>query len=75
MSMDRSLKSSGGLVRHRNVLSRVERIAVLEDEGKFSVEQDTVFGLPKVAHRKSTAGKKEKKEKLEGEVAAATPQP
>jgi len=72
--MDRSLKSSGGLTRHRNVLSRVERIAILEDDGKFDVEKDSIFGLPKVLHRKSTAGKKEKKEKKEGE-AAATPQP
>lgn len=76
MSMDRSLKSSGGLVRHRNVLSRVERIAVLEDAGRFSADQDSIFGLPKVVHRKSTAGKKEKKEKAaEGDAAAAAAAP
>jgi len=56
MSLDKSLRSRGSLVRHRNVLSRTERIEWLKDAGKWDEEKD-VFGLPKVAHRKVTAKK------------------
>jgi small basic protein (TIGR04137 family) len=59
MSIDRSLKIKGALSRHRNVLSRVERIEQLKGEEKWQ-EGDSAFGLPKVGHRKSHAGKKEK---------------
>jgi len=59
MSIDRSLKLKGALSRHRNVLSRAERIKQLKDEERWS-EQDSLLGLPKVAHRKSHAGRKEK---------------
>ena len=58
MTIDRSLHIRGALKRHRNVLSRAERIEKLHDEEKWSEEEDSVFGLPKVAHRKSHAGKK-----------------
>ncbi len=51
MSMDKSLKSQGELVRHRNVLTRAERVQTLKEEEKWQEDQD-VFGLPKVAHRK-----------------------
>jgi small basic protein (TIGR04137 family) len=59
MSIDRSLKVKGALTRHRNVLSRAERIELLKDEERWS-EGDSLLGLPKVAHRKSHAGRKEK---------------
>jgi len=59
MSIDRSLKIKGALKRHRNVLTRAERIEKLKDEEKWS-EEDSLLGLPKVAHRKSHAGRKEK---------------
>lgn len=59
MSVDPSLKIKNALVRHRNVLTRAERIQVLQDEERWTEEQ-SVLGLPKVAHRKSTAGKKAK---------------
>ncbi|MHC4543246.1 MAG: small basic protein [Planctomycetota bacterium] len=62
MSIDRSLKIKGALKRHRNVLTRAERIEKLKDEEKWS-EEDSLLGLPKVAHRKSHAGRKEKAEK------------
>jgi small basic protein (TIGR04137 family) len=68
MSVDRSLKLKDALVRHRNVLTRAERIDVLKDEERWS-EGDAVMGLPKVAHRKSAAGKKAKAEAA-AEVAA-----
>lgn len=69
MSVDRSLKLKDALVRHRNVLTRAERIDVLKDEERWN-EGDPVTGLPKVAHRKSAAGKKAKAEAA-AEAAAA----
>jgi small basic protein (TIGR04137 family) len=70
MSMDRSLKSKAALTRHRNVLSRAERIKVLTDEERWG-ERKSIFGLPKVAHRKANVGAKKKKEKkAEGEAGA-----
>lgn len=69
MSVDRSLKLKNALVRHRNVLSRAERITTLKDEERWN-EGDSVLGLPKVAHRKSMAGKKSKEEKAAAAAAA-----
>lgn len=57
MSVDPSLKIKGALTRHRNVLTRAERIEKLKDEERWS-EGDSLFALPKVAHRKSHAGRK-----------------
>lgn len=57
MSVDRSLKVKGALSRHRNVLSRAERIENLKGEERWA-EGDAVTGLPKVAHRKSHSGRK-----------------
>ena len=57
MSIDRTLRIKGALARHRNVLSRAERIATLKEEERWTEDQ-SVLGLPKVAHRKSHAGKK-----------------
>ena len=59
MSIDHSLKIKGALSRHRNVLTRAERIKQLKEEERWS-EGDALLGLPKVAHRKSHAGRKEK---------------
>ena len=70
MSLDRSLKVRSALTRHRNVLSRPERIEKLKSEEKWS-EENSLFGLPKVAHRKSRAGKKEKEAPKEGAEAVA----
>ncbi|HUV42240.1 MAG TPA: small basic protein [Sedimentisphaerales bacterium] len=71
MSIDRTLKVKGALVRHRNVLSRHERVEQLKDDQRWS-EGDSVLALPKVAHRKSYAGKKEKKALVPEAGAAAT---
>jgi small basic protein (TIGR04137 family) len=60
MSMDRSLKSKASLSRHRNVLSRTERIKLLTEQEKFK-PGDRPVGLPKVAHRKVAVGGKTKK--------------
>jgi len=76
MSIDRSLKLKDALVRHRNVLTRAERIDRLKDEEKWE-DGSSVLGLPKVSHRKARAKKAEKKEVaaegavgVEGAVAA-----
>jgi len=61
MSVDRSLKIRDALLRHRNVLTRAERLEVLADEDRWQEEGDSVFGLPKVVHRKGPSGKKSKK--------------
>src|SRR5438477_1396740 len=61
MSLDRSLKSANSLVRHRNVLTRGERLQRLQDEEKWN-ESKAVFGLPKVANRKMAIAKAEKAE-------------
>jgi small basic protein (TIGR04137 family) len=70
MSLDRSLKSANSLVRHRNVLTRAERLAKLSEEEKWT-EAKSVYGLPKVAHRKMEAIKGPAKEEA-AEGAAAT---
>lgn len=57
MSMDRSLKAGAGLVRHRNVLTRMERIDKLKADGKWE-EGKPVTGLVKVGHRKTIVGAK-----------------
>ncbi len=74
MSIDHSLKIRGALKRHRNVLTRAERVDQLKDEERWA-EGRSVFGLPKIAHRKSHAGKKVKEEAaVEGAVAGVTPE-
>src|SRR5438034_4966833 len=71
MSLDRSLKGANALIRHRNVLTRTERLAKLEEDGKWD-EKKSVFGLPKVAHRKVEAAKPVKVEAAEGAEAGVT---
>ena len=73
MSLDRSLKGKSTLERHRNVLRRAERVAVLEDAEKWSEDKkSSVFGLVKVPHRKLSAAKKPAKaEAAEGAAVAA----
>jgi len=75
MSIDRSLKVKGALSRHRNVLTRAERIEQLKDEERWS-EGDPLLGLPKVSHRKSHAGRKAAEapaKEAAGEAEAAKP--
>jgi small basic protein (TIGR04137 family) len=75
MSMDKGLKPRNALARHRNVLTRDERIAALTKLDHFQ-EGQSILGLPKVANRKIIV-KKEKVEKAaegvtaEGAVPAA----
>ena len=55
MSMDKSLKKGGGLVRARNVLKRAERLAVLQEEERWTPAQG-VFNLPKTKFRRLAVG-------------------
>src|SRR3954447_15336418 len=72
MSLDRSLKSANSLVRHRNVLSRAERLDKLAEQEKWN-DSKSVFGLPKVAHRKMTLAKI--KDETATHAAAGAPRP
>ncbi|RMF81655.1 MAG: small basic protein [Planctomycetota bacterium] len=60
MSIDRSLRLKSSLARHRNVLTRAERVARLMDDGVWQ-EGQSPLGLPKVAHRKGKSGKRKAK--------------
>ncbi len=76
MSIDRSLRIKSSLVRHRNVLTRAERLAKMMTTERWE-EGMSPLGLPKIANRKAKAGKKKEAPKAEaatGEAAAATPE-
>jgi small basic protein (TIGR04137 family) len=64
MSIDRSLRTKSSLTRHRNVLTRAERVMQLKEQDKWE-DRDSALGLPKVAHRKARAGGKKKASKSE----------
>ena len=73
MSIHKSLVAKGRLKRHRNVLSRTERIQKLEEEERWSAEKDSTFALPKVrVARLKKAHAKKKEEKVEEGAAAAS---
>ena len=63
MSIHKSLKSKGKLVRMRNVLNRWERIEVLIKESKWGEEKDSPYGLRKVRVLKIKKRGKEPKKK------------
>ncbi len=73
MSLHKSLVSRAALERHRNVLTRAERIKKLREEEKWQ-DGRSVFGLPKVRNLKLKKKSKVKKvaegaEAAEGEAA------
>jgi len=69
MSIDKSLKLKGKLVRPRNVFTRIERIKILKDEGKWEPTM-SVFGIPKVKSVKMKRKGKSEKKAAKAEVAA-----
>lgn len=70
MSIDKSLKRKVGGTRNRCVLTRVERILKMQEQGRFKDGQSP-FGLPKTRVQKIALKKKAKKEaEGEGEAAA-----
>lgn len=75
MGVDRSLRMKSSLARHRNVLTRAERVSKLMEAEQWK-DGMSPLGLPKVGHRKVAAAKKTKKvEGAEGAEAAATAAP
>ena len=66
MTMDRSLKVQAGAIKTRNVLTRAERVAKLQQLDKFD-EQEQVIGMPKVRVQKISLKKKKKVKKAEDE--------
>ena len=72
MSVHKSLRTGGSLVKHRNVLTRTERVKFLEEAGEWREGQNSVLGLRKVKSIKMAAKKKVKKEAA-AEGAGAAP--
>ncbi|HED66197.1 MAG TPA: small basic protein [Planctomycetes bacterium] len=61
MSIHSSLRGADSLKGERSVLTRVERLAKLQKDGKFDPETGAVWGLPKVRTKfKVVSGKKAK---------------
>ncbi len=71
MSIDKSLITMDKLTRHRNVLTRAERIKVLTNENLWK-DGRSVFGLQKVKTLKVRKKAKAEKEKTEEEATAPT---
>jgi small basic protein (TIGR04137 family) len=71
MSIDKSLKMKGKLVRPRNVFTRVERIKMLKEEGRWEPTM-SVFGIPKVKSVKMKRKGKSEKKAAKAEAAEAT---
>jgi small basic protein (TIGR04137 family) len=66
MSVHKSLKIRGMLARARNVMSRAERIAMMEQSRTWN-DGDAVYGLPKTKVPKAKKGGKKKKKDEEAE--------
>ncbi len=63
--MDKSLKKAGGLARARNVLTRPERLAVLQDDERWVASQG-VYNLPKTKYRAMAPGQSGPKRPVTG---------
>lgn len=59
MTIDKSLRIRAGAIRNRNVLTRAERLAKLQDADRWK-EGDPVLGMPKVRVQKISLKKKKK---------------
>lgn len=71
MSIDKSLKLKSKLVRPRNVYSRIERIKMLKEDGRWDPSK-SVFGIPKVkVFKVKRKGKPVKKAATEAEAKTA----
>ena len=70
MTVHRSLKASGGMSKHRNVLTRVERMLKLEKDDRWKSATGSVLGLPKTKVPKQV-GKKKKKAVAKEDAAGA----
>ena len=70
MTIHSSLRGVNNLVGERSVLTRTERIAKLQKDGKFDPAKSKVWGLQKVRTKFKVAGPK-KAPKAEGAAGAA----
>jgi small basic protein (TIGR04137 family) len=68
MTIDKSLRVRAGSIKNRNVLTRAERIARLEETDRWT-EGQPVIGLPKVRVQKVSLKKKKKVKKQDEEDA------
>ena len=66
MTMDSSLKVKAGAIRARNVLTRAERIARLQELDRFDAEE-SIVGMPTVRVVKVSLKKKKKVKKADEE--------
>ena len=55
MSIDKSLRKTGGLTRSRNVLTRAERLVVLQEDDRWDASKG-VYNLPKTKYRRLAPG-------------------
>ena|SRR5258706_9815961 len=72
MSIHKSLVTAGNLRRHRNVLTRSERLELLKKEDKWK-EGQSIFNLPKCRNIMAKAKKKEKEADAAAPAAGAAP--
>lgn len=68
MTLDQSLKVKAGAIKPRNVLTRAERVARLQELEKFN-EEDSIVGMPKVRVMKVSLKKKKKVKKADDDKA------
>jgi hypothetical protein len=61
VSIHSSFRSGSAGGKHRNVLSRLERLEKLEAAGRWNTADEGLFGLPKVRSIKVAMKKKKKK--------------
>lgn len=55
MSIDKSLKKASSMTRARNVLTRAERLAILQEDETWTPDKG-VFNLPKTKFRRLAPG-------------------
>lgn len=66
MTLDKSLRVSGGAIKTRNVLTRVERLKRLKELDRWE-EGQPVLGIPKTRVVKVSLKKKKKVKKADDE--------
>lgn len=72
MSIHRSLRATETMKRHRSVLSRLERVRVLQERESLDLKAASCLGLPKVKHLKIRIKKEKAAAAPEGAAAAGT---
>lgn len=72
MSIHKSLATAGNLRRHRNVLTRSERLEAMKKEGRWK-EGESIFNLPKMRNIMAKAKKKEKEADAAAPAGGAAP--